>query len=220
MDALCVWRSVRLAPFGVSRKNTWSEALELAFEQAKRRLLGLWPEEVQERAWVVWKAEKGLWEVPFFGRSFKVLYPSCEVYGPEGERVDKLKEVLLLHYLLQAKGTGISGKWVDFRRLPGGLFYFPVFRNRIILPLVKAFGGNPEGLLLSAQRIGGEVIPVADACVSLKAFPQVVVAFGIWKGKEGFGPEGIVLFDQRAPDHLSTEDLIWVCHEAIGLLRA
>lgn len=206
-------------PFGANRRNTWSEALDLAFEQAKSKLLRLRPEEVKTKAWVIWREREGYWEVPFFGRDFKVLYPSCEVYGPEGERVERLKEVLVLHYLLQAKGTGIGGKWVDFRRLPGGLFYFPVFRNRIILPLVKAFGRDPEGLLLSAQKIGGEAVPIADVCVSLKAFPQVVVALGIWKGKEGFGPEGLVLFDQRAPEHLSTEDLIWVCHEAIGLLR-
>lgn len=209
-----------MVPFGANKRDTWSEALDLAFEQAKRKLLNLCPEEVQERTWVTWKAKESFWEVPFLGRNFKVFYPSCEVYGPDGERVARLREVLVLHYLLQAKGTGIGDKWVDFRRLPGGLFYFPVFRNRIIVPLVKAFGGNPEGLLFAAKKIGGEAIPIADVCISVKAFPQVAIAFGIWRGKEEFGPEGLVLFDHKASEHLSTEDLIWICHEAIGLLRA
>lgn len=208
-----------MAPFGANKKDAWSEALDLAFEQAKKKLLSLWPEEVQNRAWVTWRAEEGFWEVPFLGRNFKVFYPSCEVYGPGDERVSRLREVLLLHYLLQAKGTGIGGKWVDFRRLPGGLFYFPVFRNRIIVPLVKTFGANPEGLLLAAPKIGGEALPIADVCISVRVFPQVRIAFGIWREKEGFGPEGLVLFDQRASEHLSTEDLIWVCHEALGFLR-
>lgn len=209
-----------MEPFGENRKNTWEEALDLAFELAQRRLSELDPEEVASKAGVEWDRGSSAFLCPFFGHPLRVIYPSGEVYEGHGRRAYRLREVLVLHYLTQAKGTEPTGKWVDFRKLPGGVAYYPVFRGRIIAPLLKLFGQDPGRLLKVAGELGGEALPMGDGALALWAFPRTRVAFGIHGPKGDLPPEGFVLFDEAITDYLSTEDAIWVCHEALSLLKA
>lgn len=208
-----------MEPFGRNR-STWEEALDLAFELAQAKLSALGPKEVASRAGVDWSEGESFFVVPFFGHPFKVRYPEGEVYDRQGRRVYRLKEVLILHYLTQAKGTAPKGQWVDFRKLPGGLVYYPVFRGRIIIPLVRLFGQDPKRLVELAEELGGEALPMGDGALALWAFPRVKVAFGLHGPREDLSPEGFVLFDASITDYLSTEDAIWVCHEALSLLKA
>jgi len=205
-------------PFGENKKSTWEEALDLAYDLARRKLEGLSPQEVAQKALVNWYPQEGVLEVPFFGRILRVFYPRGEVY--EGEkRSSRLREVLVLHYLIQAKGSLPRGLWIDFRKLPGGMVYYPVFKNRIIEPFLKTFGGNMDLLREKAEKRGLKRVKMGDFALILQAFPRVELVFGMWEGKEGFPSEGFVLFDSSITDYLSTEDVIWTCHEALSFLR-
>lgn len=200
-------------------KSTWERSLELAYELARERLQDLSPEEVARRAGGRWLGEEGVLELNFFGRGHRVALPQGEVVEEGGERPPMLREVLILHYLVQAKGTEPEGRWIDFRKLPGGEVYYPVFRGRIIYPLLRLFGRAPERLPEVAEALGGRSLSIGDGAAAFRAFPRVEVAFGIWRGSEEFGPEGFVLFDPTVTDYLSTEDAIWVCHEALARLK-
>jgi len=207
-----------LVLFGGNKKSTWEEALDLAYDLARKKLESLPPEEMAEKASVNWHPQKGILEVPFFGRILKVFYPQGEVY--EGDkRSPRLREILVLHYLIQAKGTPSRGFWVDFRKLPGGMVYYPVFKNRIIVPFLKAFGGNVDLLREKAEKGQLKRLKMGDFALILQAFPRVELLFGMWKGKEDLPSEGFVLFDPSITDYLSTEDAIWTCHEALSFLR-
>jgi len=196
------------------RRETWQQALEEAHRLASEDLRALDPEEVARRAGAVWK---GSWlEVEFFGDLCRVSLPAGEVKGVRG----KLGEVLILHYLVQAKGTDPKGEWVDFRKLPGGEPYYPVFKGRVIYPFLKLFGKEPERFLQIGEALGGRPLDMGDAAMAFRAFPRVEVAFGIWRGDEEFPPEGFVLFDPTVTDYLSTEDAIWTCHELLARLKA
>lgn len=208
-----------MEPFG-RNKSTWQEALDLAFALAQGRLSALKPAEVAAKAGVDWVKRESFFVVPFFGHPLKVTYPEGEVYDRHGRRVYRLREVLVLHYLTQAKGTEAKGLWVDFRKLPGGTSYYPVFRDRIIVPLIRLFGQDPGRLAQIAQELQGEVLPMGDGALALWAFPRVRIAFGLYGPKEEMPPEGFVLFDAAVTDYLSTEDAVWVCHEALQVLKA
>jgi len=205
-------------PFGENKKSTWEEALDLAYELARKKLQSLSPQQVAQRASVNWCAHEGIFQIPFFGKVLKVLYPQGEVY--EGEkRSPRLREVLILHYLVQAKGSLPRGLWVDFRKLPGGMVYYPVFKNRIIVPFLKAFGERIDLLKEKVERGGLKRVEMGDFAFILQAFPRVELLFGIWKAEEEAPAEGFVLFDPSITDYLSTEDAIWTCHEALSFLR-
>jgi len=196
------------------RRDTWQQALEEAYRLACQDLRALDPEKVARRAGALWK--EGTLEVEFFGEVCRVSFPEGKIEGVRG----KLQEVLLLHYLVQAKGTDPKGEWVDFRRLPGGEPYYPVFKGRVIYPFLRLFGREPERFLYAGRALGGRSLKMGDAAMAFRVFPRVEVAFGIWRGDDEFPPEGFVLFDPTVTDYLSTEDAIWTCHELLARLKA
>jgi hypothetical protein len=124
-----------------------------------------------------------------------------------------------LHYLVQAQGKELARRWVDFRSLPGGVVYYPVFRGRVIARLVRMFGERPEELIPAAAALGGREIAMADCAVEIPVFPRVPVVLALWKPSEEFGPEGTIMYDDALPAYLETEDIIIVCEEILGALR-
>jgi hypothetical protein len=66
--------------------------------------------------------------------------------------------------LITATGAPIQDKWITFRELPSGRFYYPSFVKRAISPLVKSVGEKPEILKKVAGTMGQIVeLPVDKA---------------------------------------------------------
>jgi hypothetical protein len=196
------------------------------------------PAEVAKRAGVEWHADQGEreFEVAFLNQPYRVLLPNAEVRSrtalhklektgcrkaadAKDEEPPLVRRVLILHYLIQAQGKELARRWVDFRSLPGGVVYYPVFRGRVIARLVRMFGERPQDLISAAAPLGGRAIAMADVAVEIPAFPRVPVVFALWKPSEEFGPEGTVMYDDALPAYLETEDIIIVCEEILGALR-
>jgi hypothetical protein len=220
----------------MSKKSTREEAVELAYASAQKQLRAADPKVVAEHSGAEWHKDEGFLEVPFLNRQYRVSLPDGEVISrtvlyksentgcrkaaaEEGEEPLLVRKVLILHYLLQAHGTGLAGRWVDFRSIPGGVAYYPVFRGRIISRLVRMFGERPQALIEAAAPLGGRPITMADVGVEITAFPRVPVVFALWEASEEFGPEGTVMFDDSLSTYLETEDAIIVCEEILGGLK-
>jgi hypothetical protein len=203
----------------MSKKSTREEAVEFAHASAQKQLRAADPKAVAEHSGVEWYKAEGYFEVPFLNRRYRVSLPDGEVRAEEGEEPFLVRKVLILHYLLQAHGTGLANRWVDFRSIPGGVAYYPVFRGRIISRLVRMFGERPQALIEAAAPLGGRPITMADVGVEITAFPRVPVVFALWEASEEFGAEGTVMFDDSLPTYLETEDAIIVCEEIFAGLK-
>jgi hypothetical protein len=207
----------------VTKKSTREEAIELAFASAQQRLRAMDPIEVGKRAGVEWhkgQGDKGAYlEITFLNQGYRVLLPDAEVKTETGADPSLVRKVLILHYLIQAQGKELARRWVDFRSLPGGLVYYPVFRGRVIARLVRMFGERPEALIPAAAPLGGRKIAMADWAVEIPAFPRVPVVFALWEASEEFAPEGTIMYDDALPSYLKTEDAIIVCEEILGALK-
>ena len=203
----------------MSKKSTREEAVEFAHASAQKQLCETDPEAVAERSGVAWHKAEGYFEVPFLNRRYRVSLPEATVRDEAGNESPLVRRVLILHYLLQAHGTGLANRWVDFRSIPGGVAYYPVFRGRIISRLVRMFGERPQALIEAATPLGGRPIEMADVGIEIPAFPRVPVVFALWEASEEFGPEGTVMFDDSLPTYLETEDAIVVCEEIFGALK-
>jgi hypothetical protein len=203
----------------MSKKSTREEAVELAHISAQKELRAADPTGVAERSGAEWHQDEGYLKLPFLNSRYRVSLPDGEVRAEEGEAPPLVRKVLILHYLLQAHGTGLAGRWVDFRSLPGGVVYYPVFRGRVISRLVRMFGERPQDMIPAAAPLGGRAIDMADAAVEITAFPRVPVVLALWEASEEFGPEGAVMFDDSLPTYLETEDAIVVCEEIFGALK-
>lgn len=148
----------------------------------------------------------------FIGRSYLITYPqvSISLVG-SGETVPIKDRILILHYLLSAKGTPLANRTVTFREIPDGNNYFAVFRKRAISPVLDFFGNKPEALVTNAEKMGGRKAEYGDSAATFDAFPRVPVTFVLWRGDEEFGAEGSILFDASVSDYLSSYAITELC---------
>jgi len=139
--------------------------------------------------------------------------------GQEGCEDIYLKDrILILHYLIAAKGTPNTGKLIGFRQVPGGLFEHASFSREVLTPLLDHFGKEPERLVEAAANLGGSKVAYGDVAVSIKAFPKVSVVIILWRGDEEFAPNANMLFDSTVADYLSTEDMSVLCERIVERL--
>ena len=150
--------------------------------------------------------------IEYLSQSYRITMPNIEILPRDSQEEIPIKDkVLILHYLLSAKGTSISNKLISFRELPGGANYFRTFSKRAIDPLVEQFGEQPYLLIDAASGLGGHRVAYGDVAVVVDAFSRVPVTIILWQGDEEFAPRGNILFDASISDYLSTYDATVLC---------
>lgn len=148
-------------------------------------------------------------ELNYLGRPVRVTAPPIFVTAlDEGPEIPLAEQALILHYLVRADGTQPSGKWITYREVEAGEFYWPAFVKRAKAPLVGFFGEQPALLGELAPLVGGEGPgETGDASVIVRAFPHVPIMLVLWAGDDEFPPDGNLLFDESIGHYLSTEDI-------------
>ena len=118
----------------------------------------------------------------FFSEPHHISFPQIEFYSPSKKTVSLVTRILLLHYLIRADGSPMTGKWVGYKDIPGGLLYASVFARRVTDPLVRRFGRAAKWFKEAGIQLGGETAGVGDASFTLKAFPFIPVQYVLWEG--------------------------------------
>ena len=146
--------------------------------------------------------------VQYLNRWYRVTLPDVEVLLVDSrEDVPIRDKVLILHYLLSAKGIPIANRLISFKELPGGGSYFPTFSKRAIEPLVEHFGERPRRLEEISGKLGGHTVAYGDVGVTVDAFSRVPVTIVLWQGDEEFPARGNILFDAAISGYLATYDV-------------
>ena len=147
--------------------------------------------------------------VDYLNSKYLITLPdvSITIVG-SNETVPIRDKVILLHYVLTAKGTPLSNRQITFKELPEGIVYFRTFYQRTIKHIITAFSKNPEKLIAAGEKLGGKKANFGDAAVTINALPYVPITFVVWRGDEEFGAEGNVLYDSTITDYLPVEDII------------
>ncbi len=166
--------------------------------------------------------------LPFNGRTVKIRFDYMDVEpleGDTGREITVQEKVLVLHYLLGARGFKPTGKWITYREIPSGEFYYPAFRKRAIDPLVNTFGNDAESLKEIARKMGGVEEPgVAGTAFQFHPFPLVPMVLQLHEGDDEFPADGNVLFDETVARCLSLEDIAWlagtVVYPLVGIYRS
>ena len=163
--------------------------------------------------------------VEYLNQTYQITLPDISVSLKDSQEEVSLRDkILILHYLIQAKGTPISNKTIAYKELPEGTSYFPTFSKRAIQPLVTHFGKEPHRLLDVAGILDGKKADYGDVAVTINAFSQVPITLVLWQGDEEFPPESNIIFDSTISDYLSTEDINVLCEtiawKLVKLLKA
>lgn len=153
--------------------------------------------------------DDGKFTIPLFNRSFTVSFPDGEVEKVGGETPPfKLLEILLMHYLINADGTGASGTWITYRQLPGANLFADRFTNLVSRPMLESFGNDAEGLRQAGLDIGGQPMDRSgDVAFRFLALPRIPMGCILYLGDEEMSTSITVLFDDAASHYLPTEDL-------------
>ncbi len=148
----------------------------------------------------------------YLNQSYQIALPDIEISLVDSkEEVPIRDKILILHYLIEAKGTPVTNNMITYKELPGGAIYFPTFSQRAIKPLLDYFGKQPHRLVDIAEKLGGRKVDYGDVAVTINAFSYVPITLVLWQGDNEFAPAGSILFDSTISDYLATEDITVLC---------
>jgi hypothetical protein len=128
-----------------------------------------------------------------------------------GEPVPIPEKILILHYLLTARGESLQQNLITFRQVEEGPFYYSAFMKRALDPLAQTFGSDPQRLLDCGSQLGAVPDELGDASITLTPLPHVPVTFVIWGGDDELPPQANILFDESIVSYLPTEDIAVLC---------
>jgi hypothetical protein len=154
----------------------------------------------------------------FFSEPYHIQFPQIEFYSPSKKVVSLVTRILLLHYLIRAEGNPLTGKWVAYKDIPGGLLYAGVFARRVTEPLLRRFGNSAQRFKEVGLQLGGEPVEIGDASFVLKAFPYVPLHYVLWGADDEFPPSVQLLFDSSVDHYLPLEDIVVLGQVTTGRL--
>jgi hypothetical protein len=204
--------------FVVPSPKGYDQAYELAYKLAGEQLAKLDIERQCQRAGAQYQVIhcKTVITVQYLNQTYAVTQPDVEVSLATGaEEVPIRDRILILHYLVGAKGTPPSNRPVTYKELPGGNTYFPTFSKRTTRPILNNFGNEPKLLAEVAKKLGGYRVNQGDVAVTINAFSRVPITIVVWRGDDEFPPEGNILFDANISDYLSSEDITTLCETIV-----
>ena len=184
--------------------------LDVAYRKAQKDLEKVSPHVVASMSGVSF--EEGKFIIPFFNRSFLVHYPEVKVEEAGSDTPPPLwLQVIIMHYLINADGTPVSGMWTTYRHLPDAYLFQQRFTNLALQPLLKALGNDTEGFSRAALSIGGTPMSRSgDAAFRFLALPKIPMGCILYLGDEEVPSSINILFDSAAPHYLPTEDLSYL----------
>ena len=190
-----------------SYEDISKESFELALNLATKKLSSMKAEEICLNSGAS-RIDDDTILIQYLNRPYQVTISTGEISLKDKEENVPIKDqILILHYLTQARGTPFTNKLITYGQIEGGKFYVPTFIKRNIDPLLKCFSHRPELLLELAQRMGGTRAAYGDVSVSIDAFPRVRIFFILWKGDDEVPSNGTILFDGNIPHYLTSEDV-------------
>ena len=109
--------------------------------------------------------------IHFFSEPYHIQFPQMEFYSPSKKVVSLVTRILLVHYLIRAEGNPLTGKWVAYKDIPGGLLYAGVFARRVTEPLQRKFGKSAKGFKEVGIKSGGEPVRHWGCLFHSQGFP-------------------------------------------------
>jgi len=182
----------------------------LAIKHAKQKLKEMDVADICQRSKASYSQKEGFF-LPYLNYTLRIDPPNFAVFSIDAKKsIDPALEVLILHYLRDARTTEPTGKWASYRELPSGGFYHPVFRARAEIPLIKRFGSQPDLFKKAACSLGGEPAQYGDLAFKIITFPRLPLVYILWTKDEEFPADASILFDSSAENHLHIEDLAYL----------
>jgi len=147
-------------------------------------------------------------ELRLWDALYRIIWPDVNaVEVASGQPCRASVEAALLYYLRTADGAPLTGQWIGFQELPGGMFYSRAYQGYSGDELVRHFGEDLESFRRAAERAGGTSLPLSDAGFTFEVLPRVPLAIVYWLGEDIIPTKAQIVFDKSASHYLPTDAL-------------
>ncbi len=194
-------------------EHTKQSNLDIALKLAKEEFAKRESEDMAEKAGGEYEAvncSNSMVSVRLLGEELTLAHPDGSIEFPDHHQVPIVAHILLLHYLINATGKPLTGEFASYKDIPGGDKYFSVFKKRVEMPVINAYGENQEGFEAACSSLGGARVNMGDVAFRFQAFPMVPITYVFWRGEEEFPASLQVLFDGSVKDYLPLEDIVFL----------
>jgi hypothetical protein len=171
------------------------------------------PDEIFQRTEALYDENRRGYVLPILNRSYLLLPEERKILCRRGEALEEETYrdnfyLMVLLYLLNAKGGPAGRNWISEKELKGGTLFFRGPHALPVEEIRRTFGNAEEGFMQAGIRLGGAKIPFGDKAFVLMVFPKVPLAYVLWKEDQEFPARVTVLFDATIQTHFSL-DGIW-----------
>jgi hypothetical protein len=202
-------------------RNAWESSMLHSLDRLRPSLQARSPQHIAELSRAQWVA--GQIQLTYWGRPVAVSFPALRAsYVDDGQDLPTFDLAMLLFYLDTADGTPLTGRWIGYRELPGGLFYHQAFQGYTGDRLARAFGRDPAAFVRAGLAIGGALPPeLGPSAAAFDPLPGLRLAAILWPGDDEFPAQAAILFDAAAHHYLPTDGLALIGAGLTGrLLKA
>jgi hypothetical protein len=148
----------------------------------------------------------GEYRLSFWSREVLIRFPDfLGNFTDTGEAINTFDLTMLAYYFERSDGAPMSGEWIAFNQIPGGLFYAQAFQGYSGDELTKTFGNDSDAFMDANERLGGRREFFGNLAYSYQVLPRVPIMVVCWLGDEDFPASYRILFDSNAHHHLVTD---------------
>lgn len=185
-------------------RSDWREELVLKLREEIRRISFA---DIAEELGA--EVRDGVLLMKCLGRDFSIT--------PDGDiitqgRITPWIKILLLHYIRTSGKGGLTGKWVSYSELRGGMVKISSFQRDCEEPMRELFERDFDKASTALARLGAEKqegFPTPHAW-QLFLLPRIPVMVLYWPKEEDFPARIKILFDASADRFLDAESIIFL----------
>lgn len=196
-------------------KSDWREELILSLKEEVKNINF---KDIAEGIGAELKENNSL-AVKCMGREFNIS-PDGEI-TTRGHMTPWIK-ILLLHYIRTAGKGELSGKWVSYSELRGGMVKASSFQRECEEPLREIFDNSFDKAITTLQRLGAQVcegFPTPNA-FHLYLLPRIPVVILYWPKQDEFESKVKVILDSTADRFLDAESIIFLVEGLVKNIEA
>ncbi|MBC3887040.1 DUF3786 domain-containing protein [Acetobacterium paludosum] len=166
------------------------------------------PFEMSEKSRCSFDQKSGTFEIAVLGEKYIVHYPSGEVCNAQEENFDNYSvKIIILRYLMNAKGKENEDELISFKEFPDGPLYYSNFYKRCIQVFANIGNEMPDELKKYMNAINGIPLGKGDLSWQFTVMPGVTAAGILWFGDDEFEAEAQILFDKSLTKVFNIKDL-------------
>jgi hypothetical protein len=109
---------------------------------------------------------------------------------------------MLAYYFETSDSVPLSGEWISFKQIPGGMFYAQAFQNYSGDKLLDIFGDDLDAFIEANKKIDGQRELFGSVAFSYQILPHIPIMVVCWLGDDDFSSSYRILFDSTAHHHL------------------